>query len=207
LEILEQIGRRLKLASRRTANAYRNTNRAVADLSNRIVKAGGRRRIDKRTLICLLRLGRTISARFFGPGVTMHWTATANDYLGKGPSGGRIVVITPPGSPFDPKEKHYRRQIRCCTAPHPARFFQRAGRRTISRAQQRRTRGGRRRGRSRLRIHDRRNRGRHDAPDVILPPHERRSSIRARRESTLRHTVQPRHGRTGVRSGAMKINK
>ena len=28
----------------------------------------------------------------------------ANDYLGKGLSGGRIVVQTPPGSPFDPKE-------------------------------------------------------------------------------------------------------
>ena len=28
----------------------------------------------------------------------------ANDYLGKGLSGGRIIVQTPPGSPFDPKE-------------------------------------------------------------------------------------------------------
>ena len=28
----------------------------------------------------------------------------ANDYLGKGLSGGRIIVQTPPSSPFDPKE-------------------------------------------------------------------------------------------------------
>jgi glutamate synthase domain-containing protein 3 len=41
---------------------------------------------------------------FLAPGVTMQLTGEANDYLGKGLSGGRIVVITPPGSTFDPKE-------------------------------------------------------------------------------------------------------
>jgi glutamate synthase domain-containing protein 3 len=34
----------------------------------------------------------------------MQLVGDANDYLGKGLSGGRIVVRTPPGSPFDPKE-------------------------------------------------------------------------------------------------------
>ena len=41
---------------------------------------------------------------FLAPGVTLQLIGDANDYLGKGLSGGRIVVQTPPDSPFDPKE-------------------------------------------------------------------------------------------------------
>ena len=41
---------------------------------------------------------------FLARGVTLRLIGDANDYLGKGLSGGRIVVQTPPGSPFDPKE-------------------------------------------------------------------------------------------------------
>ena len=41
---------------------------------------------------------------FLAPGVTLQLIGEANDYLGKGLSGGRIVVQTPPNSPFDPKE-------------------------------------------------------------------------------------------------------
>ena len=41
---------------------------------------------------------------FLAPGVTLRLVGDANDYLGKGLSGGRIVVQTPPHSPFDPKE-------------------------------------------------------------------------------------------------------
>ena len=33
-------------------------------------------------------------------GITMTLTGQSNDYLGKGLSGGRIIVITPEGSPF-----------------------------------------------------------------------------------------------------------
>ncbi len=36
--------------------------------------------------------------------MTLQLIGEANDYLGKGLSGGRIVVKTPPSSPFDPKE-------------------------------------------------------------------------------------------------------
>jgi glutamate synthase domain-containing protein 3 len=41
---------------------------------------------------------------FLAPGVTLRLIGDANDYLGKGLSGGRIVVQTPANSPFDPKE-------------------------------------------------------------------------------------------------------
>jgi glutamate synthase domain-containing protein 3 len=41
---------------------------------------------------------------FLAPGITLRLIGDANDYLGKGLSGGRIVVQTPPGSSFDPKE-------------------------------------------------------------------------------------------------------
>ena len=44
------------------------------------------------------------SGRSWRRGVTLQLIGDANDYLGKGLSGGRIVVQTPPHSPFDPKE-------------------------------------------------------------------------------------------------------
>ena len=41
---------------------------------------------------------------FLAHGVTLRLVGDANDYLGKGLSGGRIIVQTPVKSPFDPKE-------------------------------------------------------------------------------------------------------
>jgi glutamate synthase (NADPH) large chain len=41
---------------------------------------------------------------FLAPGVTLRLIGDANDYLGKGLSGGRIVVQTSPRSTYDPKE-------------------------------------------------------------------------------------------------------
>ena len=41
---------------------------------------------------------------FLIKGVTMKLTGDSNDYLGKGLSGGRIIVKTPPGSPFPAHE-------------------------------------------------------------------------------------------------------
>jgi glutamate synthase domain-containing protein 3 len=41
---------------------------------------------------------------FLAPGITLHLIGDANDYLGKGLSGGRIVVQTPPESNFAPHE-------------------------------------------------------------------------------------------------------
>ncbi|HOF18578.1 MAG TPA: glutamate synthase subunit alpha, partial [Phycisphaerae bacterium] len=41
---------------------------------------------------------------FLAPGVTLRLLGDANDYVGKGLSGGRIIVQTPPDSPFEPSE-------------------------------------------------------------------------------------------------------
>jgi glutamate synthase domain-containing protein 3 len=41
---------------------------------------------------------------FLSPGLTLKLIGDANDYLGKGLSGGRIVVKTPPGSAFEAHE-------------------------------------------------------------------------------------------------------
>jgi len=46
--------------------------------------------------------GQSLGA-FLAPGVTLHLTGDANDYVGKGLSGGRIIVETPQGVPFEPK--------------------------------------------------------------------------------------------------------
>ncbi len=39
---------------------------------------------------------------FLSPGVELHLEGDANDYLGKGLSGGRIIVVPPAGSSFEP---------------------------------------------------------------------------------------------------------
>ncbi|WP_435077252.1 glutamate synthase large subunit [Halococcus sp. AFM35] len=41
---------------------------------------------------------------FLASGVTMTLTGTANDYVGKGLSGGKLVVNTPPTVPYEPEE-------------------------------------------------------------------------------------------------------
>ncbi|KAK7384996.1 hypothetical protein VNO78_30703 [Psophocarpus tetragonolobus] len=41
---------------------------------------------------------------FLCPGITLELEGDSNDYVGKGLSGGKIVVYTPKGSNFDPKE-------------------------------------------------------------------------------------------------------
>jgi glutamate synthase (NADPH) large chain len=84
----------------------RNVHRTVgAILSNRIVMAHGPAGLPDGTIDITLRgsAGQSFGA-FLAPGVTMRLIGDANDYLGKGLSGGRIVVKTPPESSFDPRE-------------------------------------------------------------------------------------------------------
>ncbi len=84
----------------------RNVNRTVgAILSNHIVKQHGGGGLPEGTFEIHFSgsAGQSFGA-FLAPGVTLKLVGDANDYLGKGLSGGRIVVQTPPGSPFDPKE-------------------------------------------------------------------------------------------------------
>jgi len=79
-----------------------NTNRTVGTiLSNKIVGKHGEKGLPDNTLEIILygSAGQSFGA-FLAPGVTLKLVGDSNDYLGKGLSGGRIVVRTPEGSPF-----------------------------------------------------------------------------------------------------------
>jgi len=78
----------------------KNTNRTVGTiLSNRIVKKYGEKGLPDDTIQITFRgsAGQSFGA-FLSKGVTLHLVGDSNDYLGKGLSGGRIIVETPPGS-------------------------------------------------------------------------------------------------------------
>ena len=84
----------------------RNVHRAVgAILSNRIVRRHGAGGLPDGTLEVTFRgsAGQSFGA-FLAPGVTLRLIGDANDYVGKGLSGGRIIVQTPPESPFQAHE-------------------------------------------------------------------------------------------------------
>ena len=113
----------------------------------------------------------TISVRFTGTagqsfgaflarGVSLELTGDANDYVGKGLSGGRIVVRQPQRPPPRSDREHHRRQHRALRRHRRRGLFRGRGGRALRGAQFRRRRRGRRHRRSRLRIHDRRRGGR-----------------------------------------------
>ncbi|MDE2125620.1 MAG: glutamate synthase large subunit [Armatimonadetes bacterium] len=83
-----------------------NRNRAVgAMLSGEIARACGQRGLPDDTVRIRLTgsAGQSLGA-FLVPGVSITLEGDANDYLGKGMSGGRIVAFPPAGSPFDAGE-------------------------------------------------------------------------------------------------------
>jgi len=102
-EILKQSKAALeKKEPTRVEMRIRNVNRTVgAIVSNRIVQKHGPEGLPDGTLEVVLRgsAGQSFGA-FLAPGVTLRLIGDSNDYLGKGLSGGRIVVQTPEGSPF-----------------------------------------------------------------------------------------------------------
>jgi glutamate synthase domain-containing protein 2/glutamate synthase domain-containing protein 1/glutamate synthase domain-containing protein 3 len=80
----------------------KNVHRAVgAILSNRIVRRHGAKGLPDRTIEVTLTgsAGQSFGA-FLAPGVTLRLIGDSNDYVGKGLSGGRIVVQTPPGARY-----------------------------------------------------------------------------------------------------------
>ena len=82
----------------------RNVHRSVgAALSGEITRRYGSAGLPDDTihLTLLGSAGQSFGA-FLAPGVTMHVHGDANDYLGKGMSGGRIVVTPPEGATFLP---------------------------------------------------------------------------------------------------------
>jgi len=80
----------------------RNINRTVGTiLSNRITQKYGLAGLPNDTIDIMFRgsAGQSFGA-FLTKGVTLRLVGESNDYLGKGLSGGRIIVETPPESPF-----------------------------------------------------------------------------------------------------------
>jgi glutamate synthase (NADPH/NADH) large chain len=82
----------------------RNTDRATGSmLSGRIVSLHGPGGLPDGTIKCRFTgsAGQSFGA-FLSPGVELRLEGESNDYLGKGLSGGRIIVVPPEGSVFEP---------------------------------------------------------------------------------------------------------
>jgi glutamate synthase (NADPH/NADH) large chain len=84
----------------------RNIHRTVgAALSGEITRRYGAKGLADDTIHLTFHgsAGQSFGA-FLAPGVTMHVHGDANDYLGKGMSGGRIIITPPEGAVFPPHE-------------------------------------------------------------------------------------------------------
>jgi glutamate synthase (ferredoxin) len=83
-----------------------NRDRAVgAALSNRVVTEHGGSGLPDGTITCRFdgHAGQSFGA-FLAPGVTFELTGVANDYVGKGLSGGKLILDTPEDAGYDPAE-------------------------------------------------------------------------------------------------------
>ena len=135
---------------------------------------------------------------FLARGVSLELTGDANDYVGKGLSGGRVVVRQPRRPRARPGGEHHRRQHRAVRRDRRRGLFRGRGRRALRGAQLRRGRGRRGHRRPWLRIHDRRRgggAGRHRAQ--LRRRHVGRHRLCLRSRRPLRATVQPGDGRAG----------
>ncbi len=132
-------------------------------------------------------------------GVTLDLVGEGNDYVGKGLSGGKLIVRPDPKLRHRAGGEHHRRQHRAVRRHHRRVLLPRHRRRALRRAQLRRGRGGRGHGRPRLRIHDGR-RGGGDRPDgaQLRGRHVGRHRLRAGRGRHLRAPLQPVDDRAGA---------
>jgi len=107
LELINKAGEAiLKKEPVRLERTIRNTDRTTgAMLSGKITKLYGSEGLPERTILCRFSgsAGQSFGA-FLVPGIEFHLEGDSNDYLGKGLSGGRIIVVPPPGSPFKADE-------------------------------------------------------------------------------------------------------
>lgn len=83
-----------------------NTDRALGTtLSYRVSKKYGEAGLPRDTIHINMKgsAGQSLGA-FLAPGITIELEGDANDYVGKGLSGGRLIVYPPRNSPFKPEE-------------------------------------------------------------------------------------------------------
>ena len=162
----------------------RNVNRCVGGLlSSRIAEVRGAEGLPESTI----RVELTGSAgQSFGgwlaPGVTFTLHGDANDYTGKGLSGGVLAVMPPDGVTYRAEENVIIGNTVLYGATSGRAFFRGTRGRALRGAQLRRERRRRGRRRPRLRVHDRRprRRARPHRPQ-LRRRHERRPGVRVRR--------------------------
>ena len=137
----------------------RNVNRTVGTmLSAEVSRRYGADGLPPYTIKINLKgsAGQSFGA-WLAPGVALYLEGDANDYCGKGLSGGFITVRPPREATFKAEENIIIGNVALYGATGGEAFFSRRGGRAIRGAQQRRDRGGRGRRRSRLRVHDARH--------------------------------------------------
>ncbi len=119
---------------------------------------------------------------FVPTGVTLELEGDANDYLGKGLSGGRVIVYPPKTSSFLPEESILVGNVVLYGATSGEVYLNGIAGERFAVRNSGADCGGRRRWRSRLRIHDERTRGgdRNDGPQLCRG-HERRACLCVRR--------------------------
>ncbi|MBK7132831.1 MAG: glutamate synthase large subunit [Bacteroidales bacterium] len=81
-----------------------NTDRTIGTmLSGKVAKLYGSEGLPDGTIKCRFKgsAGQSFGA-FLSPGIELYLEGDSNDYLGKGLSGGRIIVVPPAGSTFEP---------------------------------------------------------------------------------------------------------
>ena len=102
-QILDQVRENIETGTHaRIELPIRNVHRTVgAIMSNRLVKSHGAKGLPDNTIEVALRgsAGQSFGA-FLAPGITLRLEGDSNDYLGKGLSGGMIIVQAPEGSTF-----------------------------------------------------------------------------------------------------------
>jgi len=99
-EAEDAISNKQPVVIRRT---IRNTDRTTgAMLSGKITTIYGQDGLPDGTIKCMFKgsAGQSFGA-FLSPGIELHLEGDSNDYLGKGLSGGRIIVVPPEGAVFE----------------------------------------------------------------------------------------------------------
>ncbi len=167
----------------------RNVNRTVGTLlSYHVSKKYGENGLPDDTIVIRAKGSGGQSFGAFGAhGITFDVEGDANDYFGKGLSGAKLIIKPPRTATFVPEENILIGNVAFYGAIKGEAYIRGLAGRAFRGAQQRRENGGGRRGRPRLRIHDRRHRG-GAGPDraQLRGRHVGRRGLCARRAGRLR---------------------
>jgi hypothetical protein len=165
----------------------RNTNRTAGTmLSSRIARNYGLAGLPDDTITIKFTgsAGQSFGA-FLSRGLTLILEGESNDYLGKGLSGGKIVVVPPRDVVFTPEETILIGNTSLYGATQGEAYFYG-------------TAGDRRHRRPRLRVHDwRGGRGAGENRPKLRGRHVRRDGLRPERRWEVRAALQYGHGRAG----------